>query len=144
MLNMNKIGVLLQKLIEKTKKKEMVWFTVPEYFEKNKNESLRRYIINNHKYFYDWQDADSRKYLDESKCACVEVLGGLIMVFVYAVFKDRKKKVAYSLALQSKIGGAVEEIPSADYQITLERLYKYSGVVGIKTEDYIDWIINDL
>lgn len=144
MLNMNKIGLLLQKLIEKTREQAIVWTTVPEYLEKTKNEPLRRYIINNHKYFYDWQDVDSRKYLDEAKCACVEVLGGLIMVFVYDVFKEQKKTVSYALAIQSKIGGVVEEIPSSDYQNTLERLYKFSGAVGIKTEDYIDWIIDDL
>lgn len=144
MLNMSKVERLLQKLIEKTKEKEIVWTTVPEYLEKTKNESLRRYIINNHKYFYDWQDGDARKYLDEAKCACVEILGGLIMVFVYEIFESREKSKSYSLAVQSKIGGVVEEIPSSDYQITLERLYKFSGAVGIKTEDYIDWVINDL
>ena len=144
MLSKEKYAKMLEKLFCKTKAQELSWLTLPEYLEEKRNDELRRYIINNHKYFYDSRPKDDRKYLKESKCVCTEVLNGLVLIFLYEECKGHSHTDMYSLAIQSKIGGVVEELQFGDFQEELEKLYKISGAIGMDAEMFVDLSIDDL
>lgn len=144
MLDKEKYVKMIEKLFNKTKARELSWQTLPEYLEEKRNDALRRYIINNHKYFYDTRPHNDRKYLNETKCVCAEVLNGLVLLFLYEKCKGHTHTEMYSLAIQTKIGGVVEELQFDELQKDIEKLYNISGAVGIDAEQFVDLIIDDL
>lgn len=87
---------LVNKLIELTVGKKIIWMTLPQYFESNDNEPLRKIVIANNKYAYSPFEAKKVFLINEYRSYCTEINGGIITLFS----KDRGKDIKLDMALQ--------------------------------------------
>ena len=87
---------LVNKLIELTVGKKIIWMTLPQYFESNDNEPLRKIVIANNKYAYSPFEAKKVFQINEYRSYCTEINGGIITLFS----KDRGKDIKLDMALQ--------------------------------------------
>ena len=101
MSNSELIGQLLDKLILEAHQAKFQWLAIPKYFETNKNEPLRRFIIENNKYAY--SETHSRRtfsnsvpLISEYRSRCISIDGGVITLFMFQESPD----VKYALAIQ--------------------------------------------
>lgn len=72
---------LISKLIELTAQKKIIWMTLPQYFDANNNEPLRRIVIANNQYAYSPIEAKNAYLINEYRSYCTALNGGLITMF---------------------------------------------------------------
>lgn len=72
---------LISKLVDLTIQNRIVWTTLPEYFDANDNEPLRKTVISNNKYAYSPIEAKRVCLINEYKSYCTAINGGIITLF---------------------------------------------------------------
>lgn len=98
MIDSKMISQLLEKLSEQTLQSNLHWLSLPRYFETNKNEPLRRYVISNNKYAYSGGKFTGKlPLISEYRSQCVSIGGGIVILFNY---KESPNAEYYALAVQ--------------------------------------------
>lgn len=129
MFNSELIGQLLDKLILEAHQAEFQWLSIPKYFETNKNEPLRRFIIENNKYAYSETHShglfsNKTPLISEYRSRCVTIDGGVITLFMFQEASD----VKYALAVQPNDTSGVMILECDDNQKT--QLNELAKIIG--------------
>ena len=120
MIKTELIKQLLDKLIAEVHHSETQWLTIPKYFETNKNEPLRRFIIDNNKYAYSENHPlklvrdNSPLIISEYRSRCIAIEGGVITLLVFQGCSNDK----YALAIQTNDTAGVTILQCDDNQKT--------------------------
>jgi len=119
------VSQLLEKLSEQTSYSNLHWLSLPQYFETNKNEPLRRYVIDKNKYAYSGrQFTDKPSLISEYRSQCVTIERGLVILFIY-YYKESANTEHYALAVQVDNTCEVTVLDcSAEQQEKIHSLYK--------------------
>ena len=130
---------LVDKLVELTCDKKIVWMTLPRYFETNDNEPLRKAVIANNKYAYSPIESQNIFLINEYESYCTIINGGIIGL----LYKTRGKEKMLDIVIQVDPTQRLQNIHSDDeLQKKLEELlFKISTEAddGLK---FIDGILN--
>ena len=136
----NKLKELINSLIKLTKNKRIEWNAVTEYLEENRNEILRRFIINSNQY-YD-QTIKNEPYLQEYKSYCVQFNDGYIYVFSFTNFL--KAENYYILCTQNKKASSIITLNTSDtYQEDIRKLVLYIQNQFDNIDSFVDSIISE-
>ena len=130
---------LVDKLVELTCDKKIVWMTLPRYFETNDNEPLRKAVIANNKYAYSPIAAKNIFLINEYKSYCTIINGGIVGL----LYKTRGNEKLLDIVIQVEPTQHLQNVHSDDgLQKKLEDLlFKISTEAndGLK---FIDGILN--
>ena len=130
---------LVDKLVELTCDKKIVWMTLPRYFETNDNEPLRKAVIANNKYAYSPIESQNIFLINEYESYRTIINGGIIGL----LYKTRGKEKMLDIVIQVEPTQRLQNIHSDDeLQKKLEELlFKISTEAddGLK---FIDGILN--
>lgn len=143
MFNSELIGQLLNKLISDAHQAKLQWLTIPKYFETNKNEPLRRFIIENNKYAYSEAHAhglfsNKTPLISEYRSRCVSIDGGVITLLMFQESPD----VKYALAIQPNDTSGVTILKCDDNQnIQLAELAELLGNEQYEVMRFIKGIV---
>lgn len=112
MIDFKTVGELLDLLISQAHSAEAQWVSIPKYFEKNRNEILRRYIIDRNKYAYSdakTRGIKSKKFplILEYSSFCLQICGGIVIILA----QKEDESVIHRLFLQPDSFGRMTEIP---------------------------------
>ena len=129
MIDSKTIEELLDLFVSQVHSAEAQWISIPKYFEKNRNELLRRYIIDCNKYAY-----SGRRGLQSKKCPlileyssyCLQTCGGVVIILA----QKEDGSVTHRLFLQPDSYGRMTEIPC-------------EGVINEKLETIIELISDE-
>lgn len=144
MIEKKTLDELLDKLLSQTRASNLEWFSLPQYFESNHNEPLRRYIIDNNKYAYseDGTIRDKASLISEYRSKCLPICGGTIVVFVY---KQGGAIMGSGLAVQTSNAAPVTLVDCTDEQT--EKINAILSVVndaGYGVMKYMKSVIEEL
>jgi len=130
---------VINKLLDLTVSEEIKWSRIPNYLDGYKNESLRRYLIGSHQYFYSRKNDYYWPMLLEYDSYCVEINGGLLIIFAY---QQKDLKIIYEIALQTVLDRPVEKMTGSDsYQRELEDLWKSAKAGGKSSDSFLNDIL---
>lgn len=130
---------LVDKLIELTFDKKIIWMTLPRYFEVNDNEPLRKAVIANNKYAYSPADVKNMFLINEYKSYCTAINGGIISLF----YKTRRNEKMLDIDIQVEPTQNLQNVQSDDE--LQEKLEELLLKISIETNDglkFIDGILN--
>ncbi len=139
MSNRNDNEQIIKKITELTCSEKIKWSRIPDYLEKNKNESLRKYLISANKYFYMRAKEYNWPMLQEYESYCTEINDGLVILFSY-IQKDESQY--FEIAFQALAGRLVEKLNgNMQNQKILEVLWKSVKTGGRDADSFLDSLL---